>query len=153
MNRIGFYVAGALIVLMILFSTLFVVDQRQFAVVYALGEIKEVVTEPGLKFKLPPPFQNVVFLDRRIQTLDSPALGWLTQAFERTGRFSLNLMARGVALVLRGVARLTGRGFLERLAEFVAELNQLFGGFRERAIRVAKAFRSPDFAQGKDRSS
>ena len=72
MNRFGFYVAGALIVLMILFSTLFVVDQRQFAVVYALGEIKEVVTEPGLKFKLPPPFQNVVFLDRRIQTLDSP---------------------------------------------------------------------------------
>ena len=72
MNRIGFYVAGALVVLMILFSTLFIVDQRQYAVVYALGEIKEVVTEPGLKFKLPPPFQNVVFLDRRIQTLDSP---------------------------------------------------------------------------------
>jgi hypothetical protein len=42
------------------------------AVVYALGEIKEVITEPGLKFKLPPPFQNVVFLDKRIQTLDSP---------------------------------------------------------------------------------
>jgi membrane protease subunit HflC len=53
-------------------STLFVVDQRQLAVVYALGEIKEVITEPGLKFKLPPPFQNVVFLDKRIQTLDSP---------------------------------------------------------------------------------
>src|SRR5215470_4959957 len=72
MNRIGFYVAGALVVLMILFSTLFIVDQRQYAVIFALGEIKEVVTEPGLKFKLPPPFQNVVFLDRRIQTLDSP---------------------------------------------------------------------------------
>jgi membrane protease subunit HflC len=72
MNRIGFYVAGTLVVLMILFSTLFIVDQRQFAVIYALGEIKEVVTEPGLKLKLPPPFQNVVFLDRRIQTLDSP---------------------------------------------------------------------------------
>ena len=72
MNRIGFYVAGALIVLMVAFSTLFIVDQRQFAVIYALGEIKEVVSEPGLKFKLPPPFQNVVFLDRRTQTLDSP---------------------------------------------------------------------------------
>jgi modulator of FtsH protease HflC len=72
MNRIGLYVAGALVALMIAFSTLFIVDQRQFAVIYALGEIKEVVTEPGLKFKLPPPFQNVVFLDRRIQTLDSP---------------------------------------------------------------------------------
>jgi membrane protease subunit HflC len=57
---------------MVLYSTLFVVDQRQVAVIYALGEIKEVVQEPGLKWKLPPPFQNVVFLDRRIQTMDSP---------------------------------------------------------------------------------
>ena len=72
MNRIGMYIAGALVLLMVAFSTLFIVDQRQFAAVYALGEIKEIVTEPGLKFKLPPPFQNVVLLDRRIQTLDSP---------------------------------------------------------------------------------
>jgi membrane protease subunit HflC len=72
MNRIGFIVAGALVVLMIAASTLFVVDQRQVGVVYALGEIKEVIIEPGLKVKLPPPFQNVVFLDKRVQTLDSP---------------------------------------------------------------------------------
>jgi membrane protease subunit HflC len=72
MNRIGIIVAGALVALMVAASSLFVVDQRQVGVVFALGEIKEVITEPGLKFKLPPPFQNVVFLDRRIQTLDSP---------------------------------------------------------------------------------
>jgi membrane protease subunit HflC len=72
MNRIGLYVVGALAALMLVTSTLFVVDQRQVAVVYALGEIKEVITDPGLKLKLPPPFQNVVFLDKRIQTLDSP---------------------------------------------------------------------------------
>jgi membrane protease subunit HflC len=72
MNRIGLIAASALIALMIAASTLFVVDQRQVAVVFALGEIKEVITEPGLKLKLPPPFQNVVFLDKRIQTLDSP---------------------------------------------------------------------------------
>ena len=71
MNRIGLYVAGALILLMIASSTLFIVDQKSMGVVYALGEIKEVITEPGLKAKLPPPFQNVVFLDKRIQTLDS----------------------------------------------------------------------------------
>jgi membrane protease subunit HflC len=65
-------VGGFLLLLMLASSVLFVVDQRQVAVIYALGEIKEVVQEPGLKFKLPPPFQNVVFLDRRIQTLDSP---------------------------------------------------------------------------------
>ena len=71
MNRIAAIVAGAIVVLMLLSSMLFIVDQRQFAVIYALGEIKEVVTEPGLKFKLPPPLQNVVLLDRRVQTLDS----------------------------------------------------------------------------------
>ena len=71
MNRIALIVGGALLALMFLASTLFVVDQRQVAVIYALGEIKEVIQEPGLKWKLPPPFQNVVFLDRRIQTMDS----------------------------------------------------------------------------------
>ena len=72
MNRIGIIVAGALLALMVAFSTMFIVDQRQYAAIYALGEIKTVITEPGLYFKLPPPFQNVVFLDRRIQSLDSP---------------------------------------------------------------------------------
>ena len=72
MSRIGFIAVTAILALMVAASTLFVVDQRQIAVVYALGEIKEVISEPGLKMKLPPPFQNVVFLDRRIQTLDSP---------------------------------------------------------------------------------
>jgi modulator of FtsH protease HflC len=72
MNRIGMLIGGALLALLLLTSTLFIVDQRQFAVIYALGEIKEVIVEPGLKLKLPQPFQNVVFLDRRVQTLDSP---------------------------------------------------------------------------------
>jgi membrane protease subunit HflC len=71
MNRIGLFVASVLILLMIASSTLFIVDQKSVGVVYALGEIKEVITEPGLRAKLPPPFQNVVFLDKRIQTLDS----------------------------------------------------------------------------------
>ena len=72
MNRIAIFVGGVLIALMVAFSTMFIVDQRQYAVIFALGEIRTVITEPGLYFKLPPPFQNVVFLDRRIQTLDSP---------------------------------------------------------------------------------
>ena len=72
MNKIAVSILGVLVVVMLAASTLFVVDQRQVGVVYALGEIKEVISEPGLKFKLPPPFQNIVFLDRRVQTLDSP---------------------------------------------------------------------------------
>jgi anion-transporting ArsA/GET3 family ATPase len=97
----------------------------------------------------PPTADALDFLDapgRLIETLDSPALRWLGDVFERSGRLSLNLVAQGVAFVLRTLARLTGRGFLERLSEFVSELNQLFGGFRERAERVAAAFRRPEFA-------
>jgi len=72
MNRLVSTTIAGLIVLSILLSTLFVVDQRQYAIVFALGEVKKVISEPGLHFKLPPPFQNVVLLDKRIQTLDTP---------------------------------------------------------------------------------
>lgn len=71
MNRIGFIGASLLVLLVLASSMLFVVDQRQFGVVYALGQIKEVITEPGLKFKLPPPFQNVSYIDKRLLTLSS----------------------------------------------------------------------------------
>jgi len=71
MNRIGFAITSGLVALALLSSMLFVVDQRQFGVVYALGQIKEVITEPGLNFKLPPPFQNVSYIDKRLLTLDS----------------------------------------------------------------------------------
>lgn len=72
MNRLISLVIAGLILLLILSSTLFVVDQRQHAIVFALGEVKKVISEPGLHFKWPPPFQNVVFLDKRILTLDTP---------------------------------------------------------------------------------
>lgn len=72
MNRLGLVLVSFVLLALLLASTLFIVDQRNFAVVYALGEIKEVITKPGLKVKWPPPLQNVVFLDRRTQTLDSP---------------------------------------------------------------------------------
>ena len=71
MNRVGFIASSLLVVLAVLSSMLFVVDQRQFGVVYALGQIKEVITEPGLNFKMPPPFQNVRYIDKRLLTLDS----------------------------------------------------------------------------------
>lgn len=72
MNRLGIILGGVVLAIIISASTLFIVDQREFAVIYALGEIKEVISEPGLKAKLPAPLQNVVRLDRRVQTLDSP---------------------------------------------------------------------------------
>ena len=72
MNKIISAVFIALFAGMLASSMLFVVDQRQYAIIFALGEVKEVVTEPGLKFKLPPPLQNVAYYDKRILTIDTP---------------------------------------------------------------------------------
>lgn len=51
---------------------LYTVDEREYALVFALGELREVKTEPGLYVKLPAPLQNIVYLDKRILTLDAP---------------------------------------------------------------------------------
>jgi membrane protease subunit HflC len=71
MNRIGLIFSSMLVLIALASSTLFVVDQRQFGVVLALGKFKDVISEPGLNFKLPPPFQNVIYIDKRLLTLDS----------------------------------------------------------------------------------
>ena len=71
MNKLGLIFSSLLVVFALASSMLFVVDQRQFGVVYALGQIKEVITEPGLNFKLPPPFQNVSYIDKRLLTLET----------------------------------------------------------------------------------
>jgi membrane protease subunit HflC len=72
MNRLVTIFVALFIALVLLSSTVFVVDQRKFAIVFALGEVRQVLSEPGLHFKLPPPFQNVIYLDKRILTLDTP---------------------------------------------------------------------------------
>lgn len=71
MQRFFPYLIGLLIILAVLSSCVFVVRERDSALVFALGEVRETITEPGLYFKLPPPFQNVVRLDKRLQTIES----------------------------------------------------------------------------------
>jgi anion-transporting ArsA/GET3 family ATPase len=96
----------------------------------------------------PPTSEALDFLDapeRLVEALDSPAMRWLVQALQPSGGLSMRLLARGVAALLRTMGRLTGRGFLEDMAAFVGELNELFGGFKERASEVSRSFRTPDF--------
>jgi membrane protease subunit HflC len=71
MHRIIPALLAVALLLAVLLSAVFVVDQRQYAVVYSLGEIRHVIDKPGLHFKWPPPFQNVVYFDKRILTLDT----------------------------------------------------------------------------------
>lgn len=71
MQRMVPWIVGLLLVLAAAASCVFVVDQRQYAVVFTLGEIKRVIDKPGLHLKLPPPFQNVQYYDKRILTIDT----------------------------------------------------------------------------------
>ncbi|MBX3209904.1 MAG: ArsA family ATPase [Labilithrix sp.] len=97
-----------------------------------------------------PPTANALdFLDapeRLMEALDSATMKWFVEAFQNSGKFSLNLIARSAATVLKGIGKITGGGFLEAMAEFISELNDLFGGFKERASRVQKTLRGSDVA-------
>jgi len=68
--RLGTLLVGALVALVIASMSLFVVDQRQRALVFRLGEVVDLKRDPGLYFKLPL-FDNVRFFDIRILTIDS----------------------------------------------------------------------------------
>lgn len=71
MNKaMGPLIIGLVVVLVVLSSSVFTVDQRQNALVFQLGEVVAVKTQPGLYFKLPL-VQNVRYFDTRILTLDS----------------------------------------------------------------------------------
>jgi len=83
--------------------------------------------------------------ERLVSALDSSVLGWLGQAFHPTRGLTLGLLARGVSRVLGTMGRITGRELLEQLAHFIVDLNELFGGFRQRAAAVARAFRGSEF--------
>jgi membrane protease subunit HflC len=69
-NRVGAILVGALVALIIGALSLFVVDQRQNAIVFRLGEVIAVKTAPGLYFKIPL-LDNVRFFDMRILTIDT----------------------------------------------------------------------------------
>lgn len=70
-NRISMALAGILAVLVVLSLSAFTVDQRQRAIIFQLGEIKDLIEEPGLHFKWPL-IQNVRTFDTRILTWDDP---------------------------------------------------------------------------------
>jgi membrane protease subunit HflC len=79
MRTLGPLLALLLVIVLLVSSALFTVDQRQHAIVFQLGEVKEVVQQPGLHFKWPL-LQNVRLFDMRILTYDdAEPLRFLTQ--------------------------------------------------------------------------
>ena len=71
-NRLIAAGIGFIALIYVLSSSIFVVDQRKFAVVFSFGQIVRVIEKPGIQIKYPAPFESVRFFDRRILTIDNP---------------------------------------------------------------------------------
>ena len=70
MKGIKFIVPAILLVGVLIFQSLFIVQEISQAIVLQFGDPKKIVTKAGLNFKLPF-IQNVVYLDKRILNLDN----------------------------------------------------------------------------------
>lgn len=136
-NRLYHYVSTAL------------AGTQEYMALEKLYEVKNNTSYDTIILDTPPTSNALDFLDapeRLIDALDSSATRWFIRAFQSTGRLSFDLLARSAALALRGVGKFTGTGFLEQVAEFLTDLNDLFGGFTQRAREVQTALRAPDVA-------
>ena len=72
MRRITYLIPAVVVVVGLLSSSIFVVDERQRALVLQFGQIRQVIDEPGLNFRVPI-IQEVIFYEDRILSLDTTA--------------------------------------------------------------------------------
>jgi anion-transporting ArsA/GET3 family ATPase len=136
-SRLYQYVAGSL------------AGTQEYMAMEKLAAVKMDPAYDLIVLDTPPTANALDFLDapRRLTgALDSAAMRWFVEAFEASGKFSLNLMAKGASVVLRGIGKITGGSFLQSLSEFIAQLNDLFGGFRKRAEFVEGMLRGDDLS-------
>lgn len=136
-NDIYNYVAGSL------------AGTQEYMAMEKLHEVRQDPRFDLIVLDTPPTSNALDFLDapeRMVAAIDSPAMRWFIQAFEGAGRFSFGMLGKGATVLLKGLSRFTGAGFLEQIAEFVSGLNDLFGGFQARAAEVAGALRSTELA-------
>jgi anion-transporting ArsA/GET3 family ATPase len=118
----------------------------------AMSKLYEIQAEGGfdlIVLDTPPTANALDFLEapeRLSAAIDSPAIDWLTKPYLEAGRFSLKAVGVGAAFVLGRLARFVGSEFLDEMARFFVEFNQILGGFRERAQKVYEVLRRKDVA-------
>ena len=138
MRKTTFILPVIAIAIAAVFSALFIVDEREKALVLQFGEVKNVIFEPGLNFKIPL-IQEVIKYDDRILPLDTQPLE-VTPADDR--RLVVDAFARWriadpvkfrQAVGAGGVA--TARPRLERILN--AELREVLGSVDSGAVLSA----------------
>ena len=73
MRRLTYLIPAVVLLISVALSSIFVVDERQRALVLQFGQIRQVIETPGLNFKIPF-IQEVVYYDSRILALDTDTI-------------------------------------------------------------------------------
>jgi len=122
---------------------------QEYMAMEKLYSVRENKSWDLIVLDTPPTTNALDFLnapEKLIDAIDSPAMRWFMQAFSGAGKLGFSLLNRGASMVLKGLSRFTGGEFLQNIATFIGDINDLFGGFTERAKQVSDALRSPEVA-------
>ena len=122
---------------------------QEYMAMEKLHHVRKVADYDLIVLDTPPTSNALDFLDapeKLVGVLDSPAIRWFMQAFSGAGKVGFSLVGRGAQMVFKGLAKFTGGEFLESVAQFVSDINDLFGGFTQRARDVSNALRGAEVA-------
>jgi anion-transporting ArsA/GET3 family ATPase len=128
---------------------------QEYAATLALYELAREGAYDLIVLDTPPTANALDFLDapkRIAAAVSSPALSWFARAPERGGgegggRWSpFRRLRAGGALVLRRLGKLVGSRFLDDVAAFLTDFQQVLGGFLTRAKSVDELLRGPETA-------
>src|SRR5688572_15841477 len=117
---------------------------QEYMAMEKLHAVRKVGDYELIVLDTPPTSNALDFLDapeKLVGVIDSPAMRWFLSAFTGAGKLGFSLVGRGAQMVFRGLAKFTGGEFLDSVAEFVSDINDLFGGFTHRARDVSNALR------------
>jgi membrane protease subunit HflC len=122
----------------LLLNSIYIVDERQKAMVLQFGQVRAVKEDPGLAFKIPF-IQNVVYYDARIQGLDTNALE-VTPLDDR--RLIVDAFARWRINDVQQFRRAVGVGGMtaaeQRLEQILnANVREALGAVRSEAVLSA----------------
>jgi len=94
----------------------------------------------------PPTAHALDFLDapeKLTQAIDSPAVDWFRKLYNQGNRRRWSVAGRTGAYVLKRISKFVGSQFIDDLAIFFTEFNDILGGFRQRAEAVFELLRQP----------
>ena len=120
---------------------------QEYMAMEKLHAVRQSASYDLIVLDTPPTTNALDFLEapqKLVGAIDSPVMRWFVDTFQAST--GVGFFNKSASFVLKGLAKFTGAQFLDLVAEFVVELNALFGGFRKRALAVYEDLRGDDVA-------